>query len=129
MKEKKYRSITEVSELLEINSHVIRYWDSKFLGLSTRLNSGKQRFFNIDHIKKLKDLKSTLYTNGKHNYSLDLAKKIISKNKSQQIDSFNNTSKVEKFENLNNNIKLRNKKLNLEALKNIRKGLIKIIDM
>jgi len=129
MKEKKYRSITEVSELLDINSHVIRYWDSKFIGLSTRLNSSKQRFFNIGHIKKLKDLKLTLYTNGKHNYSLDLAKKIINKNKSQQSDSFNNASKEEKYECLNNKNKLRNKKLSLEALKNIRKSLNKIIDM
>ena len=74
---KKYKTIKEVSNLLNINQHVIRYWDSKFEGLSIRFSSKKQRYFNNDHIKKIQDLKKTLYQNGKHNYSLDLAKKII----------------------------------------------------
>ena len=34
MKDKKYKSISEVSELLKINKHVIRYWDTKFDGIS-----------------------------------------------------------------------------------------------
>ena len=35
---KKYKTIKEVSDLLNINQHVIRYWDSKFEGLSIRLD-------------------------------------------------------------------------------------------
>ena len=54
---KKYKTIKEVSNLLNINQHVIRYWDSKFEGLSIRFSSKKQRYFNNDHIKKLQDLK------------------------------------------------------------------------
>ena len=76
---KKYRTISEVSILLKINTHVIRYWDSKFDGISTRLGKNKQRFFNFDNIKKIKELQATLYNNGKHNYSLELANKIIEK--------------------------------------------------
>ena len=30
MNDKTYKSITEVSKLLKINKHVIRYWDSRF---------------------------------------------------------------------------------------------------
>ncbi len=78
MKDKKYKSITEVSELLKINKHVIRYWDTKFDGISTRLSDNKRRFFNIENIKKLQELKNILYQNGRHNYSFDLAKKIVS---------------------------------------------------
>ena len=78
---KKYKTIKEVSNLLNINQHVIRYWDSKFEGLSIRFSEKKQRLFNNDHIKKIQDLKKTLYHNGKHNYSLDLAKKIINNKK------------------------------------------------
>ena len=78
MKEKKYKSIAEVSDLLKINKHVIRYWDSKFDGISTRLSDNKRRFFNIENIKKLQELKNILYQNGRHNYSFDLAKKIVS---------------------------------------------------
>jgi len=77
MTDKKYISIDELSKLLNINKHVIRYWDSKFDGISTRLSNNKQRFFNSENIKKIKNLQSILYQDGKHNYSLDLAKKII----------------------------------------------------
>ena len=97
---KQYKSITEVSELLKINKHVIRYWDSKFEGISTRLSDKKRRFFNENNIKKLIELKNVLYQNGKHNYSLDLANKIISKK------SFSNISpSVNKENPINLNIK------------------------
>jgi DNA-binding transcriptional MerR regulator len=85
MNDKQYKSITEVSELLKINKHVIRYWDSKFDGISMRLSNTKRRFFSSENIKKIKELRDTLYRNGKHNYSLDLAKKILDKDKDINI--------------------------------------------
>ena len=94
MKEKRFKSINEVSKLLGLNAHVIRYWDSKFNGLSTRLSPKGQRFFNSENIKKLKNLKLTLYSNGKHNYSLDLAQRIINKQYSNvQINNYDQGSK------------------------------------
>ena len=79
MTEKRYKSISEVSSLLNIKKHVIRYWDSKFDGISTRLSDKKQRVFNAENIKKLTQIKKILYNEGKHNYSLDLANKLIKK--------------------------------------------------
>ena len=90
MSEKKYKSISEVSQILNLKKHVIRYWDSKFDGLSVRLNSNKQRFFNNDNIRKLREIKNVLYKNGKHNYSLDLANTIANKKYTKQ-------SEVKKF--------------------------------
>ena len=89
MIEKQYISIDEVSKLLKINKHVIRYWDSKFDGISTRLSTNKRRFFSNDNVKKLQQLKNILYKNGKHNYSLDLAKKIVNK-KTSNLESVSN---------------------------------------
>ena len=109
--EKKYKSIKEVSDLLGINPHVIRYWDSRFKGISTRLNSKKQRFFNNENITKLRDLKKTLYENGKHNYSLDLANKIINKrNKNHIIDDIQIAKKIDfnqilELKNISENLK------------------------
>ena len=80
MKNKKYRTISEVSTLLNINTHVIRYWDSKFPNLSLRLNSNKQRFFNNENIQRIKELKTTLSNEGKYNYPLDLANELLKKN-------------------------------------------------
>ena len=110
MKDKKYKSIAEVSELLKINKHVIRYWDTKFDGISTRLSDNKRRFFNIENIKKLQELKSILYQNGRHNYSFDLAKKIVNdKTKKNHVSSINKIGKTEfsivKLQEISNNLK------------------------
>ena len=96
MKEKRFKSINEVSELLGINSHVIRYWDTKFEGLSTRNSPKSQRFFNIENIKKLQKLKLTLYNHGKHSNSLDLAKRIIN-DQNKDIKTNNNEVRGEKY--------------------------------
>ena len=89
MSEKKYKSISEVSKLLNINTHVIRYWDAKFEGVSTRINN-KQRFFNKENIQKLIQIKDTIYKDGKHNYSLDLANRLINnKNSNKEIEPIN----------------------------------------
>ena len=110
MKDKKYKSIAEVSELLKINKHVIRYWDTKFDGISTRLSDSKRRFFNIENIKKLQELKNILYQNGRHNYSFDLAKKIVNdKTKKNEVSIINKIGKTKfnivKLQEISNNLK------------------------
>ena len=120
MKDKKYKSIKEVSDLLNLNTHVIRYWDSKFPGLSTRIASNSKRFFNNDNIKRIKDLKLTLYKNGKHNYSLDLANQLITQDKTKiNIDfDINNRDNLSFFQ-----------QKYINHLKNIRENLIKLINI
>ena len=110
MKDKKYKSIAEVSELLKINKHVIRYWDTKFDGISTRLSDNKRRFFNIENIKILQELKNILYQNGRHNYSFDLAKKIVSdKSKKNEVSIISKIGKAKfsivKLQEISNNLK------------------------
>ena len=95
--DKDYKSISEVSEQLKINQHVIRYWDSRFEGISTRLSKSKRRFFSADNIKKLTKLKNVLYHNGKHNYSFDLAKRIVSAKSKKNEDFIINKSEKTKF--------------------------------
>ena len=103
IQQKQYKNIKEVSKLLNIKEHVIRYWDSidpktekiRIQGLSTR-NRGGTRYFNRDNIDKLEQLKDLLFENGKHNYSLDLANKILSskKNKVSELKKSNITQNV-----------------------------------
>ena len=120
---KKYLSIKEVSQLLNIKEHVIRHWDSidpktkklRIDGLSFRTNGGT-RYFNKAHIKKISNLNNLLKTNGKRNYSLDLASKIINrkiqkKNKylnneiKEGIDSINESYKLLKIKNIANKLR------------------------
>tara|TARA_B110000263_G_scaffold248710_1_gene264279 strand:- start:1239 stop:1592 length:354 start_codon:yes stop_codon:yes gene_type:complete len=115
MKTKRYRTISEVSNLLNINQHVIRYWDAKFDGISVRLKDNKQRLFNIDNINKIKQLKNILYENGKNNYPLSMAKKLIEK-ENQKTVNFDN-SKVTQHQ-----------LFDINELKNISSNLKKILN-
>jgi len=120
---KKYLSIKEVSQLLNIKEHVIRHWDSidpktkklRIEGLSFRTNGGT-RYFNKSHIKKITNLNNLLKSNGKRNYSLDLASKIMNrkiliKNKyvnneiNEGIDSINESHKLLKIKNITNKLR------------------------
>ena len=115
MKNKKYKTISEVSTLLNIKQHVIRYWDAKFDGISIRLKYNKQRLFNIDNINKIKQLKNILYENGKNNYPLSMAKKLIEKENRKTI-------------NFDNPKVPQNKLFNIDELKNISLNLKKILN-
>ena len=108
MGDKTYKSISEVSELLKIKKHVIRYWDSNFEGISTRLGNKKRRIFNSKNIQNLNELKNILYKDGKPCYSLDLAKKLINKQKYILKDNFNKPEKniyINLLYNISQNLK------------------------
>ena len=107
---KNYRSISEVSKLLQIKQHVIRYWDSKFDGISTRLDDRKRRIFNQKNIKNLQILKKLLHTNGKSHYSLVMAKKIIEDNIIEKkfnisTNSIQNKTDINKLSSVSENLK------------------------
>tara|TARA_Y100001970_G_C13729684_1_gene600862 strand:- start:150 stop:497 length:348 start_codon:yes stop_codon:yes gene_type:complete len=115
MGDKIYKTISEVAKILNVNIHVIRYWDSK-LGISQQSNTNKKKFFNSSEINKLKKLKNTLYHNGKYNYSLDLAKNILN----NKVKINNNASQNKKEFSTN---------LDIDSLKDIRKNLIKLLNI
>ncbi|PPR49790.1 MAG: hypothetical protein CFH15_00953 [Alphaproteobacteria bacterium MarineAlpha5_Bin5] len=99
MNNKQYYNIKEVSKILNIKEHVIRHWDSvdpktkkvRIEGLSVGRGAGKRlkngtRYFSQKNINKLKKLKETLFDeefSNKRIYSLKLANKIVSNNKSK----------------------------------------------
>ena len=110
---KTYYSISEVSKMLNIQEHTIRFWDSKLPDLSKRNNKGKTRFFNLKHIEKLSKLNDLL----KKNDSITLAYEILSKknNKNSLInndnidnlkgDSIKFQQKIVKIKNISKNLK------------------------
>ena len=108
---KQYFNIKEVSNILNLKEHVIRHWDSidpktkrlRIDGLSMRTKGGT-RYFNKNHINKLSIIKNILFEEGKHNYSLDLVKKILSSKKlEKKIINENSTFEEPKNHPLNKN--------------------------
>jgi len=59
--EKTYRSISEVSEMLEIKPHVLRYWETQFTMLKPRKNRAGNRMYRPEEIKLLFTIKQLLY--------------------------------------------------------------------
>ena len=120
--EKKYYSIKEVSKMLNIKEHVIRHWDSidpktnklRVDNLSIRTKGGT-RFFNKTHIKKISNLFGLLRENGKRNYSLDLASKILLQNKNNKQNLTKNKNETKFIDSKN-----------LESIDNITLKLYKI---
>ena len=119
MSDKKYLNISEVSKMLQIEEYKIRYWDSidpktnkyRIEGISTK-SKGGTRYFNKENIKKIEKLKNILYDGDKHNYSINLADKILNSNskfitKNDKNKSINqNSDNVENIEQILNKMRL-----------------------
>jgi len=62
--QKMYYSIGEVSELLQIKPHVLRYWETQFPMLKPKKNRAGNRIYKVRDIKYLLTVKSLLYEKG-----------------------------------------------------------------
>ena len=116
---KKYLNISEVSKLLQIEEHKIRYWDSvdpktnkyRIEGISTK-SKGGTRYFNKENIKKLEKLKKILYEGDNQNYSIKLAEKILNSKIKKPVEedetktNSQDLNNVEKFEQILNKMRL-----------------------
>lgn len=79
MKEGKlYFRIGEVSRLLGVKPHVIRYWEQEF-GLRPKRGLGMQRRYTREEIERLSTIKKLLYEEG---YTIAGAKKKLHLTKS-----------------------------------------------
>ena len=50
---KLYRSISEVSDMLDVKPHVLRYWETQFSMLRPRKNRAGNRMYRPDEVKLL----------------------------------------------------------------------------
>ena len=58
---KLYRSISEVSEMLRVKPHVLRYWETQFSMVRPKKNRAGNRMYRPDEIKLLLRIKELLY--------------------------------------------------------------------
>ena len=113
---KTYYSISEVSKILNIEEHTIRFWDSKLPDISKRDSKGKTRFFNLKQIETLSKLNDIL----KKKDNITIAYEILSKNNKNSSINLNN----------NDNLKYDSIKFhkNIDKIKNISKSLKKLLN-
>ena len=58
---KLYRSISEVSEMLDVRPHVLRYWETQFSMLRPRKNRAGNRVYRPEDLKVLFRIRELLY--------------------------------------------------------------------
>ena len=62
--DKKYFSIKEVSELCEVKSHTLRFWEKEFKNLKPETKKGSRRVYQKDDLLMVRQIRSLLYEEG-----------------------------------------------------------------
>ena len=95
--EKKYYSISEVSELCNIKSHTLRFWEKEFKDLKPITRKGNRRYYQIQDIKLIKKIQSLLYEDG---MTISGAKKNIMSSSKKENQADNSHKIVRDLEDL-----------------------------
>ncbi len=57
-------SIGQVAKELEVQTHVIRFWETKFNQIKPEIGKGDRRYYNSSNVEILKKIKQHLYDEG-----------------------------------------------------------------
>jgi len=68
------KTISEVSVLLDVPPHVLRFWEGKFISLRPLKRSGGRRYYRPDDIVLLRRIRKLLYVDG---FTIKGAQKLI----------------------------------------------------
>lgn len=69
-----YRTISEVSKLLDVPSHVLRFWETQFQEIKPVHRTGGRRYYRQEDIDTLTSIKNYLY---KEHYTIKGVQKIL----------------------------------------------------
>ena len=118
MNEKKYKSISEVAQILnlvdrktgKLSTHTLRFWEKEFKQLNPKIFAGRRRYYDNNSIEVLKKIQFLLKEKG---MTIKGVKKLLNSNETG-VDEINNLSIKAK------NIKNRSEKISnlLKKLKN-----------
>lgn len=59
-----FRTISEVSEAIDVPAHVLRFWESRFTQVKPVKRGGGRRYYRPEDIALLKVIRALLYTEG-----------------------------------------------------------------
>ncbi len=61
---KAFKTISEISESLDLSSHVLRFWETKFNQIKPLKRSGGRRYYRPDDVELIRVIKMLLYVEG-----------------------------------------------------------------
>ena len=107
-----FRTISEASEILQVPSHVLRFWEKKFESLSPLKRGGGRRYYRARDISLLLGIKHFLYDK---RYSIKRTQEILRKKEKKVLFEIGQQKYLAKSKNNNDSI--------LNELKNLQKEL------
>ena len=78
---KRYFTISEASNLCNVEAHVLRYWEQEFSQLNPIKRRGNRRYYQRHDVMLIRHIKELLYNNG---YTIKGAKQKLSNEASDQ---------------------------------------------
>ena len=59
-----FRTISEVSDSLDVPQHVLRFWEAKFTQVKPLKRAGGRRYYRPEDVELLRRIRSLLYQQG-----------------------------------------------------------------
>ena len=88
---KRYFTISEASNLCDVEAHVLRYWEQEFSQLSPIKRRGNRRYYQRHDVMLIRHIKELLYNNG---YTIKGAKQKLSNEASDQETKSSSVSAI-----------------------------------
>ena len=88
---KRYFTISEASNLCDVEAHVLRYWEQEFSQLSPIKRRGNRRYYQRHDVVLIRHIKELLYNNG---YTIKGAKQKLSDEASDQETKSSSVSAI-----------------------------------
>ncbi len=106
--DKLYFKIGEVAKMAEVPTHVLRYWESEFSGISPKRANSKQRLYTRADVELILNIKVLLHEQG---YTIAGARKLLESNETPEQLSNNTKPDIAKVANTLQTIKQELKEL------------------
>ena len=93
-----YKTISEVSKKINVPSHVLRFWETKFSQVKPIKRSGGRRYYRSEDINVLNQIRTLLYQEG---YTIKGAQKVLKSYLKSNTNNLNIISEKNPTENYN----------------------------
>ncbi len=90
-----YKTISEVSKLIDVPSHVLRFWETKFTQVKPIKRSGGRRYYRSEDIEVLSSIRELLYNEG---YTIKGAQKVLKSHLKNTGSAYNKLQAVHQLD-------------------------------
>ena len=93
-----YFTISKTSEIIGVQSHVLRFWEKKFSYIKPKKNSSGRRFYSSNDIDTLLMIKKLLYEDG---FTIKGAMSVIDKRNQRNINIIDDANNINLTKSIN----------------------------